>query len=466
MDAIAVLLAAGAGRKFWPYNEVRNKCAFPIANEPLVLRLARQCRELGFRRIVVVVGPHEGSVRAALEPLGEDEIRFVRQPSGCAGTAHAVLAAIPSEERASVLVAYADTWVSTDDIRATWQAVTDGAEAAALLAPLGGIDPGSWITAGLKSEESGRTLLSGLEGHGRDGSHRLAGIFALTPAVWPALRAHPGHVTHVPVGGMPAMEADLSETLATLADRGRCVAGVVAAKPTVDLDKPWHILEAAEAALREKGEQLEQTGSVIADGAKISDGADIEGPICCEAGAVIGKRVVLSGLNWIGSNSRVINGAIVGRHSMIGRDCRISDYCQVGSAVIGDECVVGHGGEFEGVMLNRAYIYHYSEIYGVLGTCVDIGAATVCGTLRFDDGETVHRVLGKREAPRTGSNATYIGDYSRTGVNVITQPGVKIGCNTCIGAGVVVYEDVPSRKLILLKQETVQRDWGPERYGW
>jgi bifunctional UDP-N-acetylglucosamine pyrophosphorylase/glucosamine-1-phosphate N-acetyltransferase len=245
------------------------------------------------------------------------------------------------------------------------------------------------------------------------------------------------------------------------------VAAVVAAHPTVDLDKPWHILEATHAALREKGEMLKQTGSVIEKDASVSDAADIEGPIYCEPGAVIGRGVVLRGPAWIGANSRVINGAIVGDHTVIGRDCRVSDYCQVGgAAVLGHECIVGHGGEFDGVMLDRAYIYHYSEIYGVLGTCVDIGAATVCGTLRFDDGEAMHRINGKRETPRHGANATYIGDYTRTGVNVITQPGVKIGAYSCVGAGVVLYEDVPSHKLILLKQETVVRDWGPERYGW
>jgi bifunctional UDP-N-acetylglucosamine pyrophosphorylase/glucosamine-1-phosphate N-acetyltransferase len=54
----------------------------------------------------------------------------------------------------------------------------------------------------------------------------------------------------------------------------------------------------------------------------------------------------------------------------------------------------------------------------------------------------------------------------RTGVNVITQPGVKIGAYSCVGPGIVVYTDVPSRKLLLLKQEIVERDWGPERYGW
>ena len=68
--------------------------------------------------------------------------------------------------------------------------------------------------------------------------------------------------------------------------------------------------------------------------------------------------------------------------------------------------------------------------------------------------------------PPPDSWPTYFGDYSRTGVNVITMPGVKIGAYSCVGAGIVVYEDIPSRTLTLLKQETVTRPWGPERYGW
>jgi bifunctional UDP-N-acetylglucosamine pyrophosphorylase/glucosamine-1-phosphate N-acetyltransferase len=468
------LLAAGPGRKFWPYNEVRNKCAFPIANQPAILRLARQLRELGFTRLVVVVGYEELSIRSALRPLGEENLLFVRQPSGLTpGTTTATRAALEmlglDSERASLLVAYGDVVVATEDLRALWRLHSEGATAAAALcAPLNGDRPGDWITASPGAgRPAGGQKLGEVEGHGRGGSHRMAGVFAFGPAAWPFLRGAGSHFAHVPVGAMPPAEADLADALATMADEGLDVAFLETSKPCADLDKPWHILEATEVVLREMGEALTQGGSVIDPAAQVSEGAEINGPIVVEPGATIGRRVVLQGPAWIGAGARVTNGAIVERGAMIGAGSRVSDYCLVGGgSVVGRQCVVGHGGEFSGVMLDRSYIYHYSEISGVLGVAVDIGAATVCGTLRFDDAETIHRVHGRREFPRDGSNATYFGDYVRTGVNVITQPGVKIGAYSCVGPGIVLYEDVPSRKLVLLKQEVIERDWGPERYGW
>ena len=474
MKWIAILLAAGSGRKFWPYNEVRNKCAFPIANEPLILRQARQLLELGFSQIVMVTGPQEGSLRSALRPIGEEKLRFVRQPKGeTPGTATAVRAALETaqvvEKETACLVLYGDVVVSTEDIARVKRLVEESEpDAVALCAPLQGERPQDWIGCQLgEVRENGSHVLQGVEGHGRDGSHRMAGVFALTPPVYPYLRAQTDRMTHVPVGGMPALEAELADTLATMLDEGRSVVALEAVHPCADLDKPWHIFDATEIVLKEKANSLLESGSIIDPTAEISEGAEIRGLVVVGPGATIGKRVVIEGPAWIGAGARVINGAIVGKGVVIGANSRVSDYCLVGgNSVIGNECVVGHGGEFDGVMLDRSYIYHYSEIFGVLGAAVDIGAATVCGTLRFDDAETIHRLAGRREHPKHGSNATYFGDYSRTGVNVITQPGVKIGAYSCVGPGIVLYQDVPSRKLILLKQETVERDWGPERYGW
>ena len=89
----AIILAAGAGSRFWPYNIVRNKAAFPIANVPAVRRLVDQVNELGIERVIVVTGHGEASVRAALRGCVAN-IQFVRQ-SQAMGTADAVMQCAP-----------------------------------------------------------------------------------------------------------------------------------------------------------------------------------------------------------------------------------------------------------------------------------------------------------------------------------------------------------------------------------
>lgn len=60
----------------------------------------------------------------------------------------------------------------------------------------------------------------------------------------PYLEANPGIMSTVPVGGMPPVEAELAESLQCFVDAGHPIAAVMADDDFVDLDKPWHILEA------------------------------------------------------------------------------------------------------------------------------------------------------------------------------------------------------------------------------
>lgn len=456
-DTIGVILAAGAGSRFWPYNEVRNKCATSVANTPNVLRIARQLRGLGIARIVVTVGVHAGSIRHALLGLAEEgRLDFV-DAGPTAGTAHGLFEAWRHTEAERALVVYGDVATDASNLARVLAALMEGAPAAALwdVAPPGAAQ--EWIGVRLGSEGTLKTV-----GHDADCEHRLSGVFALRRDILPVLEANPGLLRSVPVGGMPALEADLAQTLN---DYAPGVAAVESQAPVVDMDKPWHILEANKLACADLTRALDAT--TVGHGASIHESAEIDGYVRLGEGSTIGRRVVVRGNLIVGAHTRIENGAIFEGHAVVGDRCRISDYCLVGSGtVIGNDCVVGHGAEVDGVMFDGAYLWHYCEISGVVGQSVDIGAATVCGTLRFDDLDATHVVKSRRERPRSGANATYFGDFSRTGVNVITQPGAKIGSYTCVGPGIVVYGDVPSRTLRLLKQETVDRPWGPERYGW
>jgi len=461
MIETAIVLAAGRGERVWPYGDLRNKCALPVGGVPNIRLLVDALAQAGIRRVVVVIGPHAASVRAAL--LGAaSTIAYVEQarPSG---TADATLTGLRLVEDDSFLIVHGDIYVSARSLAAVREAWQGGHVAAvALIQPLDPPRrPQDWIGAFVDGD-----ALRGLEGHSRDAKHRLCGVVACDRRLVPYLEANPGLMSTVPVGGMPPAEAELAESLQRFIDDGNPITAVMAQGFFVDIDKPWHILEANHYRVEDVAAAI--TESRIHPTARIHDGAELRGKVVLGPSSVVGNRVIIGGNMTVGAQTEISNGAIVRGPAVIGDRCRVTDYCLVESHVaLGSRCVVGHGAEISGVQFDGSYLWHYCEIYGVVGQSVDIGAATVCGTLRFDDSVTDHRIRGRREVPEWGGNATYFGDFSRTGVNVITQPGVKIGAYACVGAGVMLYEDVPSRTLRLLKsQETIDRPWGPERYGW
>jgi len=182
----AVVLAAGPGTRFWPYNVVRNKAAFPIANVPLVRRLVEDLAALGVTLVVVVVGPGEASVRAALRGApGERglprEIVYVRQPGPEGNAAAAWLGAQNvGEDRleGGILVVHGDLATAGENLAAMLDRFAEERPlAAALIQPLGDERPEDWIVA-----YPDGAILRGVEGHARDGRYRLCGVWW---RIWP-----------------------------------------------------------------------------------------------------------------------------------------------------------------------------------------------------------------------------------------------------------------------------------------
>ena len=461
----AIVLAAGLGRKVWPYGEFRQKCTIPVANTPIVRRLVESLVEAGCQRILVVVGHHAQQVRGAIADL--PNVVFVPQDSPD-GTASAVLTASAHLEDQPYLVVHGDIVTAPENLRNFIQEFrSSNVEAAALVQPLGNEDASNWLCAGIGTEAADNesvSTLTGIEGHPRGGSHRLCGVYAFRSSATSYLLRNPGIVTRVPVGGMPPPESEIAQSLQLMIDEGKTVLAVQTSDFLVDVDKPWHVLEANHRLVDYLTKQV--TADRIADGAKISDAAEINGHVVLGKNSVIGPRVVVNGTLIAGANNNITNGAILHGNILVGDQCRISDYCDVGSSAIGNRCIIGHGAEMSGVLFDKVYLYHYCEMSGVFGCATDIGAATVCGTLRFDDGDTRIRVEGRSEVPSYGSNSTYMGDYCRTGVNAIIMPGRRIGSYSVVGPGVILYDDVPSKTMVMAKQELITKPWGPERYGW
>ena len=461
----AIVLAAGLGRKVWPYGEFRQKCTIPVANKPIVRRVVENLIEAGCQRIVVVVGHHAQQVRGALADI--PNTTFVTQHS-LDGTASAVLTALEHLEDQPYLVVYGDIVTTAENLRNFISAFrSENVEAAALVQQLGNEAASDWLCAGIGTadvENGGVLELKGIEGHPRGGSHRLCGVYAFESRATPYLLRNPGIVTRVPVGGMPPPESEIAQSLQLMVEDRRTVLAVETEGFFVDVDKPWHVLEANKRCVDYLAKQV--TEDRIEAGAKISDAAEINGHVVLGKNSVIGPRVVVNGTLIAGANNSITNGAILHGNIFVGDQCRISDYCDVGSSAIGNRCIIGHGAEMAGVLFDKVYLYHYCEMSGVFGCATDIGAATVCGTLRFDDKDTAIQVEGRYEVPPYGANATYMGDYCRTGVNAMLMPGRRIGSYSVVGPGVILYDDVPSKTMVMAKQELITKPWGPERYGW
>ncbi len=454
----AAILTGGRGSKLWPYNLTRNKAALPVANVPIVRRTAQILREAGFEKILVSTDYLAEQVQAVVQDI--PGVKIV--PLSLQGTARVVETLWEGVSDEELLVIYGDIFFDDGDLKNLLDYFEEQKpDAAALVHPLAEEDPRDWWCTAVKGNE-----IAAILGHPRDDvTHRLTGIYALRKEVLPSIKKTTPLPQAIQIGMMPQAEAELAESLAIFMREGGTVAAVETRSFFVDVDKPWHILEANEAILRQMAEQTR--ADAIHPTARVDDSALIDGHVILGPHSVIGPRVIVRGNLWVGSHTVITDGAILDGHVVVGDHATIQRNCQVGPfTTIGNRCFVGHGAEFEGVMFDNAYAYHYGEYWGVLGAYSDLGAATVCGNLRFDDAQTAHRVRGRREIPRSGANAAYLGDYCRTGVNAILMPGVKVGPYSLIGAGTIAQGDIPERTLLYAEQTQIRKSWGPEKYGW
>lgn len=449
-----------------------DKFLLPVAGRPLIAPLLEELDQLGFERIVLSASRRgwqqlrselaKGSIQC---PAAKLQFVEERECLGSAAALQQVLEVLPAglEE---LLVCYGDLAAAPGTIPRLLEEHRKGKGDLTLLVDslekLTFGQPerlGDWICVRVSGGEVEAVL-----GHPRSYvTHRLGGMFVLGPRALAEVPNTAPYLSAVPVGGMPPEEYELAETAASLLRQGARVRAVEAEGYLVDVDKPWHLLEANHLRLDYLALEANQAGR---EPPVLSPGVDLQGRLICGKNVVIEPGTKIRGTVWVGDNS-ILSGAIIDGPTWIGRNCRVEDYCRIYSHTsIGDHSKIGHCAEVGGILMEGTAAVHYLEFFGILGRSTDLGAGTVCGTLRFDDGPTPISVLGRKELPRKFSNGAYLGDFTRTGVNTILMPGVRVGPYSVVGPGVLLDEDVPERTMVLTKQELIKRPWGPEKYGW
>ena len=457
----ALVLAAGAGRGAWPYGGARQKTTLAVAQTPMVLRLVMQLKAAGINDVVVVVGVGEGAVRGCLADV--PGVRFARQAQA-QGCGDATLAGLADTTAGRVLVCYGDVVASQAALELLLTKDREnGAEATLLGATF---QQGLPVWESVEMDAAG--AVSGVWNKGGAEHPRYAGMAICDAAVLrQALEQSPGYVDNVGVGAMTPPENSLPAALNRLCQQGHALHCVVARECVVDVNRPWDLVEANRSANRAL--LAEAAGVVLGKGATIDDGADIPGDAAIILGddAHIGKGVIVHGDVILGDGARAVSGAILGARVNLGAHSTAREYARIhDDTVVGARNLIGHCAEFAGLSFEKTLLWHYCCMTAVIGARVDIGAATCCGTWRFDDRVREQEVGMHRETPPYYGGMAFLGDQMRTGVNVIINPGVRVGGHSCIGPGVILYDDVPDGRLVLAKQEHSCKAWGPERYNW
>jgi bifunctional UDP-N-acetylglucosamine pyrophosphorylase/glucosamine-1-phosphate N-acetyltransferase len=212
-------------------------------------------------------------------------------------------------------------------------------------------------------------------------------------------------------------EFELTDSLSLLMAEGRRIRTVPFGKGEwVGISYPWDLLEANRSALdsdeevrdgeTEVGVHLK--GSVsLAKGSLVKSGSYIEGPVYVGEGAVVGPNAYLRPGTSLGKGAKVGAG------------------CEVKNSVVMDEAKVPH----------LCYV----------GDRVSLGAGTITANLKFNDSNVESRVKGKLVDSGQRKLGAIFGDGAKTGINVSTFPGVKIGADAWVGPGAIVKADVPSK---------------------
>ncbi len=407
----AIVLAAGAGRRFWPLTD---KVFFPLFGKPLVANVLDSLpKEVS--RIVVVSSPQRADAFRALagSQVGNITVVVQEQPTGMADALLSAQAAIGETE---LLVVNADDVVE-DSLGAE---IYSRAKKSDVFGIIPAWRPRNYFHGGYLRVSADR-LIEVVE---KPNPTALPGD-TVTPVI------HYFRSSGILFAGLKAVSSradDRYEVALSALAASHDIRTVAYDGPFASLKFPWHVLDVMQVFFRQ---QSSHRGKNV----HIAKNVQIDGPVW------IGDRVKIF------ENTKIVGPCFIGNDTIVGNSTIIRE------SHIGDGCVTGFNTD-----ITRSYVgdscWFHSNYIGdsVLESNVSMGSGTVLANLRLDDGEISSVVgAGKRPTGRT-KLGSIIGRNVRIGVNVSVMPGIKIGANAAIGAGVLVDRDVESGNFVIAKQ--------------
>jgi len=165
--------------------------------------------------------------------------------------------------------------------------------------------------------------------------------------------------------------------------------------------------------------------------------------------AKIAKNAIINGKVIIGKNVRIFDGAVINGPAYIGDDSIVATNALVRESYVGHGCIIGFSTEVARSYL-QSNVWTHTNYIGdsIIANNVSFGSGAVTGNLRLDEKNIYVEVDGVRVDTRMNKFGLICGENVRVGINTSLMPGIKIGANSFIGAGIVVPENIPENSYV------------------
>lgn len=406
----AIILAAGRGTRLEPVTSDLPKCMLPLAGKPVLEHILLGLKEAGIRETIMVVGYKKDSVTRY---FGDGKkwglrIKYVEQKVRL-GTAHAIGLVKLKED---FIVLNGDTLYSAKDIKkvvSSYSGITTfGVMRVEAPSHYGVVNVENGYVKDIV--EKPKKFISDLVN---------VGLYVFNPKIFDSIKR-----TKKSSRG----EYEITESIGLLIKEGEKVKAVKISGPWSDIGNPWNYLDSNQAMLKEMRGEIE---------GEVEDFVKVKGKLHLGEGAIVKSGTYIEGPVYVGKNTVVGPNSYIRSYTAIGENCKIGNAVEIKNSIV----------------MNNTHIPHLSYVGdSIIGRNCNFGAGTLVGNLRLDEKSVKMRIKGELEDTGRRKMGCIVGDNVKIGLNVMINAGRKIGQNSMIGPGVVVYHDVPPNSFIIGKQ--------------
>lgn len=417
MKLKAIILSAGEGSRMRPLTLTKPKTMLPVAGKPIIQYNIESLRDNGITDILLIVRYKEEMVRNYFGDGSDFGVNiFYKTQKDFLGTANAI--------------SYGEDFIDDSIIVLNGDIILDDEIIHEIIKKYNYLTPDTLMLLtevedpsafGVVEIENGniKSIVEKPKREEAPSNLVNAGIYIFNKDIFDKIRK-----TEISERG----EYEITDSVSLQIKDNKTVIGHKTSKDWIDVGRPWELIEVNEDLIGKLKTEIKGT---------IEDGAFIHGEVFLDEGSVIKAGVYIEGNVYIGKNCDI------GPNSYIR-----------GNTYFGDNVHVGNAVEIKNsIIMENTNVNHLSYVGdSVIGSNCNIAAGTNIANLRFDNATIKTKIKNQKIDSGRRKLGAIIGDSVKTGINSSFSPGVKVGHNSTIGSGVLLYEDLPSDTRVLEKQ--------------